>query len=576
MRLPRLLLLALLAPRPAPTAQHLCARLPLNATCLRFSSLTALLPDAFSCAPPGEDLLSVASPPATLKPSHHRTCADWDGLHSDACAHAPALLWESVLLALPADDAPAWFAGPVQRATLLLLSSTGAPTGHARVLRAPMAEGVRLYALLLSHAPPDALFALLLRDANTTLHPSSLFHLLRSAELALGTQQAYRLAGSPLHASSLQVLSLPALRSLAAGNVSIPTLHCGHILSDGSAYSRGADEGTLLAPSPLPGNPVAVGGGGASDADGALCPLPSTTGDPWCAALHAPHHHPRAGGALSVDLVLSHWKESAAALRLTIDTVRAARPEARVWLYSKGGAEAAAELVTALAPDVFRLVLLPNVGREGHTYLSHITAQYNSLADVTIFSQADGGGTRQNPDARFALAQRLPLLTNRTGMLNLGGTDRSGCEGSPAFPFTRLRELWALTQHRLCPYVRQATYLSFMNGLFAVSAGRVRGQPLQLYSYLLSLMDAPPEHFSHADAVDAFSGIDENKVGEFTFLDGGFTDALGERNHNAASYFSYMMERGWNLVFSCVREQMRCCSGPGGACEPGDCQCEDG
>ena len=530
----RLLLLALLlALRPART-QHLCARLPSNASCVRFSSLTALLPDAFACAPPGVDLLSVASPPATLKPAHQRACADWDGRHSDACAHAtPPLLWEAVLIAVPADAVPAWFDGPVQRATLLLLSSTGAPTAHARVRRAPMPEAganATLPALLLAHAPPGALFALLLRDSATALHPPRLLHLLRTAEAAVGTRQAYRLAGSLAAASALQAFSLPALRSLAAGRDDFPTLHCGHIVSNGSAYSRGAGQGSQAEPAPLPGNPVAVGGGGAPGADDALCSLPATAGDPWCAALQPPHRQPH---VQTLDLVISHHSEPEASVRLTIEAVRAVRPEARVWLYSKGEPAAAAEVAHALGPLVHRLVLLPNVGREGHTYLSHITAHYHNLADATIFSQADGGGTRENASTREELSRRLPLLTNRTGVLNLGGAERSGCEGSPAFPFSRLRELYALTQHRLCPYVRQETYVSFMNGFFAVSAARVRSQPLQLYVYLLNLLDAPVAHFSHADAVDAFAGGEEFKIKEFTYLDG---DNNG--NWNAASYAS--------------------------------------
>jgi hypothetical protein len=32
---------------------------------------------------------------------------------------------------------------------------------------------------------------------------------------------------------------------------------------------------------------------------------------------------------------------------------------------------------------------LPNVGREAHTYLHHIIQNYNSLNDVTVFTQAD-------------------------------------------------------------------------------------------------------------------------------------------------------------------------------------------
>jgi len=36
----------------------------------------------------------------------------------------------------------------------------------------------------------------------------------------------------------------------------------------------------------------------------------------------------------------------------------------------------------------FPQIPLPNVGREAHTYLHHIVANYDDLADITIFSQA--------------------------------------------------------------------------------------------------------------------------------------------------------------------------------------------
>lgn len=38
-------------------------------------------------------------------------------------------------------------------------------------------------------------------------------------------------------------------------------------------------------------------------------------------------------------------------------------------------------------PD-YSVVPLPNVGRETHTYMHHIVANYDSLADVTLFTQA--------------------------------------------------------------------------------------------------------------------------------------------------------------------------------------------
>jgi len=49
-------------------------------------------------------------------------------------------------------------------------------------------------------------------------------------------------------------------------------------------------------------------------------------------------------------------------------------------IYSKGGAKYARSRTYSA---------LPNIGREGHTYLHHIVEHYNSLPDVTIFLQGN-------------------------------------------------------------------------------------------------------------------------------------------------------------------------------------------
>ena len=39
-------------------------------------------------------------------------------------------------------------------------------------------------------------------------------------------------------------------------------------------------------------------------------------------------------------------------------------------------------------PDHTKLIMLPNVGRESHSYLHHLVEHYDDLADWTVFSQA--------------------------------------------------------------------------------------------------------------------------------------------------------------------------------------------
>lgn len=54
---------------------------------------------------------------------------------------------------------------------------------------------------------------------------------------------------------------------------------------------------------------------------------------------------------------------------------------ARVTVYNKGAA--------IVAPPSTHTIHLKNVGREGHTFLYHIVSRYHSLADWTIFTQAE-------------------------------------------------------------------------------------------------------------------------------------------------------------------------------------------
>ena len=72
---------------------------------------------------------------------------------------------------------------------------------------------------------------------------------------------------------------------------------------------------------------------------------------------------------LSIEIAVAHYNEDLSWLEdeLSICTI-----------YSKGGEKNA---------PPYPHHSLPNIGREGHTYLHHITERYHSLADVTIFLQ---------------------------------------------------------------------------------------------------------------------------------------------------------------------------------------------
>ncbi|MCJ1258196.1 hypothetical protein MMC24_006027 [Lignoscripta atroalba] len=71
----------------------------------------------------------------------------------------------------------------------------------------------------------------------------------------------------------------------------------------------------------------------------------------------------------SVDIVIAHYNEDVSWLADHMD---------ECIIYSKGGEKNA---------PAFPYHAIPNIGREGHTYLHHIIEHYDSLADITIFLQ---------------------------------------------------------------------------------------------------------------------------------------------------------------------------------------------
>lgn len=74
---------------------------------------------------------------------------------------------------------------------------------------------------------------------------------------------------------------------------------------------------------------------------------------------------------LGFEIVVSHYNEDLGWLK---------EMSTQCCIYSKGGPKNAPS-----AP--FEFTALPNIGREGHTFLHHLTTNYDTLADVTLFTQ---------------------------------------------------------------------------------------------------------------------------------------------------------------------------------------------
>lgn len=70
-----------------------------------------------------------------------------------------------------------------------------------------------------------------------------------------------------------------------------------------------------------------------------------------------------------VDMVVAHYNED-------LSWIEAVRPFVRLFIYHKGN-----------NPENKDFIMLKNVGREAHTFLTHIINNYDNLADITLFMQ---------------------------------------------------------------------------------------------------------------------------------------------------------------------------------------------
>jgi hypothetical protein len=78
---------------------------------------------------------------------------------------------------------------------------------------------------------------------------------------------------------------------------------------------------------------------------------------------------------MSIDMVIARYNER-------IDWINKIKnKDIHILLYNKGN--------PVPLSKKYETILLPNVGRESHTYLTHIINHYDHLADTTIFTQGD-------------------------------------------------------------------------------------------------------------------------------------------------------------------------------------------
>ncbi|CAF1070646.1 unnamed protein product [Rotaria sp. Silwood1] len=235
------------------------------------------------------------------------------------------------------------------------------------------------------------------------------------------------------------------------------------------------------------------------------------------------------------DIVLSYYSEDidyvAQYIRYlrNVSTIQKLNP--RVIVYNKNANINNEILKLLLEADIIQL--LPNLGREGATYLYHIINNYHIIANHTLFSQAGVEGITDKGLAYWYLDRLdkqfnssvgyMPLVTN-TMITNYD----CGLHITGHFP--RLAELWAMLEQSLCPPGGQAVAF---RGQFLVSGKRIQNRPLKIYKYLYDLITANSSHWLHRDLRSLFfKSTPDNPI------------------------FGHTVERLWTILFKCYKSDL--------------------
>lgn len=162
---------------------------------------------------------------------------------------------------------------------------------------------------------------------------------------------------------------------------------------------------------------------------------------------------------------------------------------------------------------------LPNVGREAHTYLTHIVQNYESLADCNVFLQGDpfdhlspeGGTPAMLRQAIEDIAQKgRPFAGFAWFRLDCDGLGRPHDLHKPENEgrwngWGRDIPVAEIFEKLFSAEAPERFIARGVTGNFAVSADRVRTRPRKFYEYALSLVEADPD--DHHNTGHAFERL---------------------------------------------------------------------
>jgi hypothetical protein len=211
--------------------------------------------------------------------------------------------------------------------------------------------------------------------------------------------------------------------------------------------------------------------------------------------------------SISYELIISRYNESLSWLdnKEYIDTYN---KFSKIICYNKGN-EIPNNSYIKSHPNQFQIKTLPNVGREAHTYLTHIIQNYDNLSDINVF--VPGSCDVSNKWFRAINTMIKSLNTNNTVFMcdaydsnliekiynfkidtyastnseNLNLNNENNLKISPIRPFGK----WYTHVFESTPL----EYLSF-NAIFAVSKEHIHNRSKDFYIKLLDYVNTSSNH----------------------------------------------------------------------------------
>jgi hypothetical protein len=247
--------------------------------------------------------------------------------------------------------------------------------------------------------------------------------------------------------------------------------------------------------------------------------------------------------SLQNEIVISMYKEPISSVATLVSSLKSipSLSRASVHIYTKD--ETANVSAILYQTGAHNVTLLPNVGREGETYLHHILSQWDSLAKHTLFIQ----GSVHNPREFFARLRDF-YDPDRTGMLSLGFSghlcDCHDC--GDQWGWNDTAGLISQIYSRVYGSLHCSNVLLSYKGQFIASGRRIRGIDREIYREL---------HVA-------------------------LTARNGREDSLSAPVLGYTLERLWNVLFQCsdLGVAWKCpslLSGKRWGGNIGDCQCFD-